>query len=121
MTQPELHNAITRPEDIAPDHLDAISDVAKASGYGAVYDSGPGHEGKLVIFGDAEFAEDYLHGKGILGKAIYVRCNRRGEIARAELRIDNAPVGAVLPERGNAGERLVWTAALFIDNPAVVR
>lgn len=103
----------------APDHLDAIRDVAKAYGYTAIYDSGP-CDGKLVIFGDDEMAHDHLHGSGVLGKAIHVRVNMHGEVEHATLHIDNAPMAeyTVRTEHGSAGERLIWTATIFIENPA---
>lgn len=105
-----------------PDHLSAIRDVAKAYGYTAIYDSGPGFNGKLVIFGDDEMAHDYLHGPGVLGKAIDVRINTRGEVERATLRIDGAIMteNTVLPDHGTPGERLIWAATIFIENPARV-
>lgn len=104
---------------IAPDHLDAIRDVAKAYGYTAIYDSGP-CDGRLVIFGDDEFAAEYLHGIAYLGKEVRVHFTGWGTVQRAELRIDNALIqdDTVLPDHGSAGERLVWTAKIFIENPA---
>lgn len=106
----------------APDHLGAIRDIAKAYGYGGIYDSGGCGDGRLVIFGDDEAAREYLHGAGVLGKAIDVRVNTRGEIERATLRIDGEIIteSTVLPDHGTAGERLVWAATIFIEHPARV-
>lgn len=101
----------------AATHLDALRDVAKAYGYTEIYDSGP-CDGKLVIFGDAEYADDYLNGPGVLGMWIEVTFNHHGEVVYARLMVDNARIGQVARDRGTAGERLVWTAQLFIENPA---
>jgi hypothetical protein len=42
-------------------------------------------------------------------------CN--GELDHARLMIDNARVSQVAHGQGTSGERLVWTAQMFIENP----
>lgn len=99
------------------DHLDAVRPFAEYYGYTEIYDSGP-CEGKLVVFADAEYAQDYLNGRGVLGTRIEVNVNRNGELHCARLIVDNACIDQVARGQGTAGERLVWTAKLFIENPA---
>lgn len=99
------------------DHLDAVRPLAEYYGYTEIYDSGP-CDGKLVVFADAEYANDYLHGRGLLGTRIEVTFNRNGELDHARLIFDNACIDQVARGQGTSGERLVWTAKLFIENPA---
>ncbi|AQA07021.1 hypothetical protein BVC93_31505 (plasmid) [Mycobacterium sp. MS1601] len=98
--------------------LDAVRAFAEYYGYTQIHDSGPCLDGKLAIFGDAEYAHDYLHGRGVRGKRIDVNFDRRGEVDYAHLTVDNTRIEEVARGQGSSGERLVWTAKLFIENPA---
>lgn len=98
--------------------LDAVRAFAEYFGYTEIHDSGPCIDGRLVIFGDAEYAADYLHGRGVLGARLDVNFDRRGEVDSARLTVDNTRVDEVARGKGSSGERLVWTAQLLIENPA---
>ena len=97
-------------------HRDAVRDVAKASGYHEIHDSGPCLDGRLVLFADEVGALDYLHGDGTLGHRARVQYNPAGEVEQASLRVDNEPRANVGGSRGNGGQRLLWTLQMFNDN-----
>lgn len=94
--------------------LDAIRSIAGPNGLELVHDSGPCLDGRHLVYGDPEFAEDYLNGPGTAGTVIRVWFNRRGEVDRASKRVDDEPAADVTGTRGDAGSRLLWTLQMFV-------
>lgn len=94
------------------DHLSAIVDLAKTVGIKPIYDSGPVHPGRFVIFGDKVAARSY-DAVEVDGVTVDIRFNERGEVQTASKRVHGVPKGDVTGEVGNAGQRLLWTLHLF--------
>jgi hypothetical protein len=106
--------------------LDAVQQLASVSGLKPIHDSGPSYDGKLVVFADDAQAREYLHGAGSkdVGVLVEVTFNQRGEVAKVRARVDGERRD-ITGDRGNAGERLLWTLELFYElgerTPAVPR
>lgn len=92
--------------------LDAVNAAAKTHRMSPCYDSGPASDGRLLIFGDEECLDDYVNGKGLLGRRIEVSFTNQGTIDRAVETINNE-VTARVSAGGDIGSKLGDTLALF--------
>jgi hypothetical protein len=97
--------------------LDAVQQLANVSGLKQIHDSGPSYDGKLVVFADEAQAREYLHGAGSkdVGVLVEVTFNHRGEVGKVRARVDCEPRCDITGDRGNGGERLLWTLELFYE------
>lgn len=93
--------------------LDAVRTIAQANHLTEVFDSGPVDVGKVTIFGDADFARDYLHGRCRAGVAIEVTFNPRGEVRSAHMLSDGELVAEVTIDARDAGTRLLGALQMF--------
>lgn len=98
--------------------LDAVQQLASVSGLTQIHDSCPGNvDGKLVVFADDAQAREYLHGAGSkdVGTIVEVVFDHHGEVTKLRARVDGAPRCDITGDRGNGGERLLWTLELFYE------
>jgi hypothetical protein len=97
--------------------LDAVQQLASVSGLTQIHDSGPGYHGKLVVFADDAQAREYLHGAGSkdVGTIVEVTFDQHGEVTTLRARVDGVARRAITGDRGNGGERLLWTLELFYE------
>ncbi|CAM3308970.1 hypothetical protein [Tsukamurella hominis] len=98
----------------AVDFMDAITAIAKTHGMTPCYDSGPALDGRLLVFGDEKHCDDYLHGRGVLGRRIEIAFTTRGAIETARETIDDKETARV-PAGGDIGTRLLRVLQLFDD------
>ncbi|MFZ0714688.1 hypothetical protein [Mycobacterium sp.] len=89
-----------------------MGDVAGAAGLRPIYDSGPCFDGKLVIFADEQYADDYLHRKASAGTRVEVTFGHDGTVARAS-KFDDDECTAHVSGVVGSGERLLWTLQMF--------
>lgn len=100
--------------------LDAVCQLANVSGLIQIHDSGPVDVGRVVVFGDQAQAREYLLGARLgagskdVGVLVEVTFNRLGEVAKVRARVDGEPRD-ISGDRGNGGERLLWTLELFYE------
>lgn len=111
----------------APDHLDAVVQMAEAHGWQRIYESGPCLDGWLTILADRLGAHDYLHGKGDKGRQLKVYVDRQGQVQRVQMLAEDQ-VYADTDELAKVNEhtpahRLYWTLQMIeqqtLDDPAV--